>query len=415
MATHTRPFLMTGAALVSAVAVVAATPSITPGVAMPAPTALSSAAYDLTTFADLLSITPKDIEEAYFLGWGFKLKPFDPQDPDPDWAANYLDPFLSCDEDCGVTGPSGIAYLALDALINGNGGGYDDADNWSTSALNYAFEAGPGIALTYAIVQPFSIPTSPLYNPALASAIVFASNGLASFTTVYVGVLDAVSQLAREVPLIGPYIYGAIQSYLGPSSSDAPFVIQYYAGLSGVLQYAIDVVLAGGNPYPYPFPPVTEPAASTLAVAAVSAAAVAAPAVVEAPAVDIAAEAPAVADSVPVAEVAESAPVVEVSEVAETTPVAEVAEVVETTPVAEVAEVVESTPAADITPVEVEATDAAPDAVDTPADAAPEAASPAKEAKRPVRGALQRAAKSIGSALKGAPAAASADAAADAG
>lgn len=75
MATHTRPFLMTGAALASAVAVVAATPSIMPSVAMPAPTALSSAAYDLTTFADLLSITPEDISNAYFDGWGFKLKP----------------------------------------------------------------------------------------------------------------------------------------------------------------------------------------------------------------------------------------------------------------------------------------------------------------------------------------------------
>ena len=90
MATHTRPFLMTGVALASAVAVVAATPAIMPTIAMPSPTALSSAAYELTTFADLLSITPEDISLAYFNGWGLTLKPFDESDPDPDWAAAYL-------------------------------------------------------------------------------------------------------------------------------------------------------------------------------------------------------------------------------------------------------------------------------------------------------------------------------------
>ena len=440
MATHTRPFLMTGAALASAVAVVAATPSIMPSVAMPAPTALSSAAYDLTTFADLLSITPEDISNAYFDGWGFKLKPFDETDPDPDWAAAYLDPFLQCNERCGVTGPSGIAYMALDALINGTGTGigaaYGILQNpdekyqpdpakpnynpyttppWPTSALNYTFEGGPGPGLTYAILQPFSVPTSPLYNPALASAIVFASNGLDSLSTVYVQALKTIALLAQPVPLVGPYVYGTIQSYLGRNTDDEDWAaFGYFEGLSGILRYAIDVVLTGGNPYPPYGPPVTEPvesAASILAVAAEPAAAEADPAAVE-PAVEV----PAVADSAPAAEVVESTPVAEVAEVAETTPVVEVAEVAETTPVAEVAEVaevVESTPAADITPVEVKTTEAAPDAVDTAVKAPSAAATPAKEAKRPVRGALQRAAKSIGSALKAAPAA-KAEAAADA-
>lgn len=401
MATHTRPFLMTGVALASAVAVVAATPSIMPSVAMPAPTALSSAAYELTTFADLLSITGEDISNAYFGGWGFALKPFDNTDPDPDWAAAYLNPFLGCNEDCAVPGLSGVAYLLADALINGNGEGYEDSSNWSTSALNYFFEGGSGIGLTYLVLQPFSVPTSPLYNPELASLIAFASQGSIALTQIYIQALDTVSKLAQEVPLIGPYLYGAIQAYLGPNTSDEFFGdYGYAAGLSGILRYVTDVVLTGGNPYPPYGPPVTEPAASTLAVAAVSAAAVSAPAVVEAPAV---------ADSAPVAEVVESTPVAEVAEVAESAPAVEV---VDSAPVAEVAD---STPVADITPVEVESTDAAPAAVDTPAEAAPEAESSAKEAKRPVRGALQRAAKSIGSALKGAPAAAAnADAASDA-
>ncbi|MDA2948012.1 MAG: hypothetical protein O2892_03100 [Actinomycetota bacterium] len=421
MATRTRPFLMTGAALASAVAVVAATPSIMPSVAMPAPTALSSAAYDLTTFADLLSITPEDISNAYFGGWGFALKPFDETDPDPDWEAAYLSPFIGCNEDCAVAGVSGVAYLLLDALINGNGEGYEDSSNWSVSALNYAFEGGPGPAALYLAIGPFANPASPLYNPAVVSAILLAGQGLNSFSLIYIQALDTVSKLAAEVPLLGPYIYGAIQAYLGPNTSDEFFGDWgYFAGLSGVLRYVTDVVLTGGNPLPPYGPPVTEPvesAASILAVAAEPAAAEADPAAVE-PAVEV----PAVADSAPAAEVVESTPAAEVAEVAETTPVVEVAEVAETTPVtevaettpvAEVAEVVESTPAADITPVEVESTDATPAAVDTPAEAAPAAATPAKEAKRPVRGALQRAAKSIGSALKAAPAA-KAEAAADA-
>ena len=395
--------------MASAVAVVAATPSIMSSVAMPSTTALSSAAYDLTTFADLLSITAEDISNAYFGGWGFALKPFDETDPDPDWAAAYLSPFANCNENCAVAGVSGVGYLLLDALINGNGGVYEDSSNWSVSALNYAFEGGLGIGLTYAIIQPFAVPTSPLYNPALASAIVFASNGLDSLSTAYILVLDTVSKLAEEVPLLGPYIYGAIQAYLGPNTSDEFFGDWgYFAGLSGILRYVTDVVLTGGNPNPPYGPPVNEPvepAASTLAVAAEPAAAEA-----DSAAEEPAAEVPAVADSAPVAEIAETTPVAEVAEVAETMPVAEVAE---TTPVAEVAEVVESTPAADITPVEVKTTEAAPDAVDTAVKAPSAAATPAKEAKRPVRGALQRAAKSIGSALKGAPAA-KAETAADA-
>ena len=419
MATHTRPFLMTGAALARAGAVGAGPPAMMPSVAMPAPTALSSAAYDLTTFADVLTITPDDISNAYFAGWGFALKPDQPDDPD--WAAAYLGPFTQdengrqCNSTCYTAGISGVAYLFLDALINGNGGGIDDYEFWKISALNYYFEGGPGPGTVYLALGPFANPDSALYNPALASVITLAGQGLDAFSTIYIGALDTVSQLARAVPGVGPYIYGAIQAYLGPNTSDDFFGDwSYFAGLSGILRYVSDVVLTGGNPYPPYGPPVTEPvesAASTLAVAAAPAVAVSAPAAVE-PAV----EAPAVTDNAPAAEVVESTPAAEVAEVAETTPVAEVAEVAESTPVAEVAEVpevVESTPAADITPVEVKTTDAAPDAVDTVAESAPAAAAPAKAAKRPVRGALQRAAKSIGSALKGAPAA-KAETAADA-
>jgi hypothetical protein len=398
MTTHTRPFLITGAALASAVAVVAATPAIMPSVAMPPPTALSVAAYELTTFADLLSITGEDISNTYFGGWGFALKPDQPDDPD--WAAAYLGPFAQdengqqCNNTCYTAGISGIAYMFLDALINGNGEGIDDYTNWEISALNYYFEGGPGPGTVYLAIGPFANPASPLYNPAIASAITLASQGLDALSTIYIGALDTVSQLAKTLPGVGPYIYGAIQAYLGPNTSDDFFGDWgYFAGLSGILRYVSDVVLTGGNPYP-PYGPPVDSAASTLAGAAVPAAAVSAPAAVEP-----AAEAAAVADSAPAAGVMESTPVAEVR----------------STPVAEVAEVAESTPAADITAVEVDSADTVPDAVDTPAEASPAAAAPTKQAKRPVRGALQRAAKSIGSALKSAPEAAKADTATDAG
>lgn len=418
MATHTRPFLMTGVALASAVAVVAATPSIMPSVAMPAPTALSSASFELTTFADLLSITPEDISNAYFNGWGLALKPFDDSDFDPDWAASFLGPFVGCNENCVQAGVSGIAYLALDALINGNGAGIKAVDGilqdpskpyqpdpakpdfnpyttppWSTSALNYAFEAGPGIALTYLVVQPFVVPTSPLYNPALASAIVFASNGLASLTSVYVGVLDAAAKLARDaVPLLGPYIYGAIQAYLGPASSDGPFEEAYFAGLSGILQYAIDVVLTGGNPYPPYGPPVTQPV--TLPVIAASAAALVGAAVSAPEAVSLAESTPADESAAPESQATEDASSIDVPSAAVDTPAEAVAVDSPATP-ADLAAVEVSTAVDDVT-ASIPAADVAESA---PAEAS------VTTSLRPVRGAAERAAKSIAAAIGGSTAA----------
>ena len=76
MATQTRPFLMTGAALASATAIVAATPAIMPSMAAPAPLALSAAQAEvqLATFSDLLSITPEDWNYYFFDGWGQAIR-----------------------------------------------------------------------------------------------------------------------------------------------------------------------------------------------------------------------------------------------------------------------------------------------------------------------------------------------------
>lgn len=460
MATRTKP-LIASAALATAAAVVIATPAVAPAVSAPIPPALASAQIELATFSDLLSITPEDWNNALFSGWGFALSP--DQIDDFDWANAYLNPFVNCNFDCAVNGPSGVAYLALDALINGNGEGIGtvngvledpskpyqpDPDKpdynpyviqpWGISAVNYFFEGGLGPGATYLAVQPFGNPVSPLYNPALAQALALAGQGLPALTVLLIAGLDTVSKLAVNVPLVGPYIYGAIQAALGPNSSDEFFGDWgYVAGLSGVLRYVTDVILTGGNPYPPYGPPVNDPAESA-ASTLVSAAAVSADAGLEAPAESVGAESADTTDAsdtaagseaalaveaeaAPVAAVAEAAPAVEVAEVAEVE--AAPAGEAEAVPAVEVAEV-ETAPAAevDITPADVKSA-----AKDAPAATASEdsgsgaaaagdsteasaaeavAEAPAKATNRAKRGALQRAAKSatksIGSAIKGA-------------
>ncbi|MCB1289314.1 MAG: hypothetical protein KDB47_16810, partial [Mycobacterium sp.] len=297
MATQTRPFLMTGAALASATAIVAATPAIMPSMAAPAPLALSAAQAEvqLATFSDLLSITPEDWNYYFFDGWGQAISPN--QDPDVDWFAQFLDPFSRCDFNCQVNGPSGVAYLALDALLNGNGYGIDyvngeledpskpyqpDPDKpdynpyvippWGVSSVNYFFEAGAGSGVQYLLTQPFGDPASPLYNPDIAGLIYQVFQGSFNVTIATVTVLDTISKLAlANVPVLGPYIYGGIQAALGVYTSDEFFGDWgYFAGLSGVLRYSLDVVLSGGNPLP-PYPPEPTASASVLPSASATA------------------------------------------------------------------------------------------------------------------------------------------------
>lgn len=460
MATRTKP-LIASAALATAAAVVIATPAVAPSVSAPTPPALASAQVELATFSDLLSITPEDWSNILFTGWGFALSP--DQIQDFDWANEFLNPFVNCNFNCAVTGPSGVAYAALDALINGNGQGIgtvngvlEDPDKpyqpdpdkpdynpyviqpWRISAVNYFFEGGLGPGATYLALQPFGNPSSPLYNPALAQTLAVAAQGLPALTILLIAGLDTVARLAQNVPLVGPYIYGAIQAALGPNSSDEFFGDWgYFGGLSGVLRYVTDVILTGGNPYPPYGPPVTAPVEAA-AGALVSAAAISADAVAEAQAaapvaeadvaeadVAEAADAGEAADTAPVGEVADPAPVAEVDAApaveVEATPVAEVEAEAAPAAVAEVAEAAASAegPAeVDITPADVKsAAKDAPAATagdnaatggatgdDAAAAPAAEVAAeaPAKVTNRSMRGALQRAGKSIGSALKSA-------------
>ena len=423
MATRTKP-LLSAVSLASAAAIAVATPAIVPSVSTFSPHALSAAKVQLATFADLLSITPEDWNNVLFDGYGGAISPFG--DPDFDWAAAFISPFVACDFDCLVNGPSGIAYLALDALINGNGTGYTNvlADpsklyqpdptkpnyndyvkgnaTWSVSAVNYFFEGGAGPGFAYLLAQPFGDQDSPLYNPTIAGLIVQAFNGLSSLTNYYIAAVDSVSKLAANVPLVGPYVYGALQAYLGPATSDEFFgAWGYFAGLSGILRYVTDVILTGGNPLP-PYGDAVEAGAATRSAAAVTPAVVEATPVLEVSKPEAATEAGPAPEVAEVAEVKDSTPAVDAPE---STPAVDAPE---STPAAE-------TPAVDTPAVSVpDSTPAEPEVkpVATPAaGAADEAEAPApKTRKRPVRDAVEKVGKQLSAALGGSKAKAAADA-----
>ena len=464
MATRTKP-LITAAALATAAAIAVASPAIAPNLT-PTPNALSAAQVELTTFADLLSITPAEWNDYFYLGWGGAIGQInvDPQTIEND----YWIP--QCNYDCLLPGVSGLAYLGLDALINGNGAGIDNVAGvpnpnynpkfpegpgnyqylqpgqpgyvapWGTSALNYYFEGGLSTFAQYILQQPFA-PGAPLANQQIFDAIKLAfqvgSGNL--WLTAYVNTLSAIAQLAEP---ISEYLYRGIGSYLGSAFAniDSVYDYSYYAGWSGVFRYVGGVIttplaitegpLAGvtlpfGNPNPYPLP-APEPAAPAAALSSSVAAAksvsvdtgTAAPVVEAEVAAPKAGETPS-ADSTP----DDSTPAAGGSSEGTSTEAASDTTVPDTT--------VPDTKPADTTPAvdspsnavadsTADATPAAIKPADTPAATKP-ADAPAKAAKRPVRGAVERATKKIasaigGSAAKAAPAAGgSADSGASAG
>jgi hypothetical protein len=405
-------------ALASAAAIAVATPAIAPNLA-PTPTALSAAQVELTTFADLLSITPADWNNYFFVGWGGALGPIN---PDPE----VLDPtyYVNCDYDCTIPGVSGLAYLALDALINGNGAGIQNVngilnpdydpdepigpDNeeylvqpWGTSALNYFFEGSFSTGLQYIAQSPFA-PGAPLANEQIFNAIALAFQGEYALTTLYVQALSTIAVLSLGLPLVGEYVYRGIGSYIGPAFStvDSFYDYSFYAGISGILRYVGGVITTGGNPNPYPTP-TPEP------TAAVSAASVVAPVVaaLKADAPKAAVEAPQADTGSP--EAASSGDGAGSSAAGTEAPVADV----EAPTAGDFAEADASATESTETPADTTA------AVESPSSAVAEtvAEAPVRTAKRPVRNAVERATKKIASALGGSTSGAATGGAAESG
>lgn len=392
MASQTRPFLKTGAALASAAVVVAATPAIAPSLTA-ASVSVSTSGVNLATFADIFTIPSEEWVASYFQGFGGIVGPNNPMPLEP-WAS-------TCDTStgpgCYVAGVSGVAYLALDALINGNGEGWADNGNWTVGAVNYFFEGGtPSAGVEYLLQE--SLGQS---NELVSVLITLFFTGPQLVTVIYDNALQLISEQLLAVPVVGEYLYGAINAYLGPASLDANFQ-GYTQGLSGILNYTIDALT--GNA-PSPSAALAAPAA--VLAAAPAAAATALVSAASADAVESVSAAEPAAESEPAATVEVSAP--SATETAATgeseapeSPAAEPT-VAETT----TETTTEATPAVDSAADAVAETAAEPADVDADkteseaaADSKPsESAAPAR--KRPLRDALDRATKSIGSALKG--------------
>jgi hypothetical protein len=418
MATQTRPFLKTGAAQATAAAIVAASPGLAPSASIASPNALSTAAYELTTFADVFTI-PTDVWTNLLFG-----SPTASGDPysyggfvGPENTPLAVEPWATyCSYECTISGPSGALYLGLDALVNGNGNGWDDRDNWGVGIVNYLFEptfaravggggsnftiqtgtAGLSAATAY-ILQA----TLGQASPVLSTFIEVAFYGPYLVTIAWEDFLNLAASAVSGIPVIGPYLADSITAYAGelPAPGSTPEdPIFYQAGLSGILQYWINTLTGGTIPPPQTAAAVAAPLAARAAAAVTEAVTV-----------------PAAEAATPAVEAVEAAPV-EAGTVSETEGSASV-----DTPAADAPEsalVDEVTPTAADVKADAEPADSPSSAV---ADATSEegsapASAPSKAtSKRPVRDAIAKVTEAATSAVDSVKAgAASAPAAADA-
>ena len=409
MATQSRPLMNKGVALASAAAIAAATPAIMPTLDVPTH-ALATAEVQLANFADVMSVPPGVWSDILFgnTSWGDILS----EDVyGPEWAApqteflqaGYVNPWaLYCGGSgtCNATGISGVAYLFFDALVNGDGSGFENSDTWKVGFVNYLFEpaavfqigggSSPGLqfvsaglsAATWYALQGTIGQAFPELTVPIASFFYGTLNVSVAYNLV--GVL--IAQALSVVPLIGPFLGNSVLAYLGDLENPSTPGTPYQFGLSGTLNYWVDI-LSGAAPFP-----TAEAVPAEAATALASATASATSAALKS---DIAQATEAAApEASPAVEVAEASPAVEVAPV-------EVAPV-EVAPV----EVAEATPAVEVAPVEV--ADAGPvaeapesvatSAADLPAVEVADIAA-VKAPKRPVRSAVERAAKSVRSAL----------------
>jgi hypothetical protein len=324
-----------------------------------------------------------------------------------------------CDGNCFLPGASGRAYLGLDALINGNGAGFENVDGilqdptkpynavtnpyvvqpWGVSAVNYFYEASLSTGIQYMLQKPFAA-GGPLENQqifnSIAQAFQIGSGNL--FVAAFVNTLATIAVAAESIPGIGPYLFHGIGSYIGPNfqTIDTIYDSGNYAGWSGVFRYIGGVITTGGDANPYP----TALPQSAAAVAALSS-----------PVAAAKSASPDTGTATPEVEV--PAPKAGETPSDDSTPA-------DSTPAAgDSSESTSTEAASDTKPADTKPADTTP-AVDSPstavadstADATPAATKPAdasaKASKRPARKAAERAAKKIASAISGAAKAASA-------
>ena len=468
MATRTNP-LVTAATLASAAAIAFASPAVTPSLNLPTPHALSAAKVQLANFADVMSVfaAPAALSDILFgnTSWGGVLGPENygadsakPQDAFGQYG--YVNPWAAyCNYNCDVSGPSGVTYLLADALVNGNGSGYANSDQWSTGIVNYLWEPntyfllGSGASPTIQrVFEGYSASTWYALQttigqavPGLTIPLAAAYWGPNNVSVFYNLALVAVAGIAGQVPGVGPFVGNSILAYLGDLSLEQGTQDTYQYGLSGALNYWVDLA-SGAVPWPTTVPWYTIPAAAAVAPAAKVAATAAVTTVdtvstetvsaVDSPESTPAAETPKstpaveapestpVADNTPAVEAPESTPAVETPavETVDSTPAVEApestsaveapaVEAVESTPEVEAPEVkvADSTPAvAETKPVEAPEV-SVPDVKDiTPAaDVAANTRATAKApaaVKHPVRDAVEKVSKQINSAINGAKA-----------
>lgn len=288
MATQIRPFMMTGAVLATAASIVAASPAITPGIASTTTKTLAAANVQLTTFSDIFTIPGSEWSLAAFQGYGGLIG--GTTSSTGSFTPNKYAP--GCNFNCYAFGLPALAYLAGDALINGNGSGWDTAGGvlenpdlpyqpdstkpnynpykiqpWGVSAINYFYEGGqtygfgPGV---YYLADNAIGSVSPILSTILS--VFFAGPSLV--TGVWTTALNLTAALLDKLPLVGTYGANSIYAYLG-NLYNAATGTYYQSGLSGTLNYLIDQIT--GN-YQAPVP---SSGASTTALRAAAATAVA--------------------------------------------------------------------------------------------------------------------------------------------
>lgn len=292
MATRTKS-LVSAVTLASAAAVAVAGTAIVPSLNVPTPHALSAAKVQLATFADVLSVPTVEWTDLLFgnTTWGGVLTSTNYGDPsaepqDAFGQAGYVNPWaVYCDGTCTRSGIPGVAYLFTDALVNGNGLGYDNSSKWGTGVVNYFWEPsaevplGGGSSPTFQIIDAgFSAATWYLAQttlgkavPALTVPLAAAFWGERNVSVFYTLGLSIVAGVIGQVPGVGPFAGNSILAYLGDLEIPNSGGSTYQYGLSGTLNYWIDIATGA-----VPFPTQVGSAAAVRTAAAVAAPAAAA-------------------------------------------------------------------------------------------------------------------------------------------